>query len=645
MGQTIVEKIAQAHMTTGPKNRLLKAGDFVTIRPAHVLTHDNTSAVLKKFASMGGTQVFDPTQPVFVLDHDIQNQGEANQKKYATIECFAKKQGIAFYGPASGIGHQMMCEELFARPGAFVVASDSHANTYGALSCLGTPVVRTDAACIWATGEFWWQIPGTFKVVLKGKMQPGVTGKDVILALCSALPDTVLNHALEFAGPGIKQLNMDERMTIANMTTEWGALVGWFPTDSTTLRFIEKQHARLVRAIPDADASLSSLKKNPPQPDTDACYAGQITLDLFTVTPFVAGPDTVQNAAALSELETKHIQVHKAYLLSCVNSRLTDLETAATVLRHKKVASHVEFYVAAASKSVQKEAEQSGAWQTLEKAGARMLPPSCGPCIGLGQGLLEDNQVGISSTNRNFKGRMGSRNAACYLASPMVVAASAAAGHITGPVSYPKATVATHLERTPPPKLTEETIDILPGFPKEKQGRLVYVVQDNLNTDGIYGKDFTYRDDMTQEKMAEVVMHNYDPSFANRTRAGDMLVGGFNFGTGSSREQAATALMAKGFEMVIAGSFSQTYLRNALNNGFACVTCPTLVQRLKSHFETSLQQKEKTVVSEEILSVNFSTANIKFLGETFSFDPLSLVPQSLIVAKGIENQIRDKLST
>src|SRR5271165_1203662 len=239
MRQTIVEKIAQAHMTEGPE-RPLRAGDFLSIRPFHVMTHDNTSAVMKKFKAIGATKVHDPAQPVITADHDIQNTEESNLAKYRSMEAFAREQGIDFYPPGTGIGHQIMVEQGYVLPGTFVVASDSHSNMYGALGAIGTPVVRTDAAAIWATGEFWWQVPRTVQVVLEGQLRRGVTGKDVIITLCGLYNhEEVLNAAVEFAGPGVASLSMDARLSIANMSTEWGALVGWFPVDDVTLSYIE----------------------------------------------------------------------------------------------------------------------------------------------------------------------------------------------------------------------------------------------------------------------------------------------------------------------------------------------------------------------------------------------------------------------
>lgn len=643
MGQTVIEKIVERHLADGPPARPIRAGDFVALRPDHILTHDNSSAVIKKFRAIGASRIHDPRQPVFALDHDIQNEEPANLAKYREIETFAKQHGIDFYPAGRGIGHQVMVEEGYVLPGGLVVASDSHANMYGALGALGTPVVRTDAAAVWATGEFWWQVPDIVEVRLTGALRPGVSGKDVILTLCALYNrEEVLNAALEFTGPGVASLSIEERLTIANMTTEWGALVGWFPSDERTLDYLD--------AINLDDVPLPSC----PNADADAAYAFRIELDLSTVSPTVLGPDDVQTCTPLAELEARRVAVQKAYLLSCVNSRLSDLEAAAAVLAGKKVAPGVELYVAAASDLVERDAIRASIWQTLVEAGAKTLPPGCGPCIGLGQGLLADGEVGISATNRNFKGRMGSRNARCYLASPAVVAASALAGYIRAPHDWAKlepvsrlvrplggAGVAT-LQPAAPATASDAVVEILPGFPERLRGRLVFVPQNNLNTDGIYGKDYTYREDMTPEMMAEVVMANYDPEFARRTRPGDILVAGFNFGTGSSREQAATALAAKGIPTVVAGSFSQTFLRNAFNNGYPCIASPTLVTRLQERAQAA-GETARTQIHEDEVEIDFTCGMITWRGERFAFPPLGRVPQARVVAGGEENVVRARL--
>jgi homoaconitate hydratase len=428
------------------------------------------------------------------------------------------------------------------------------------------------------------------------------------------------------------------------MSTEWGPLVGWFPVDEVTIKYLagvkERLAAQRIERFTDQD--IQDWVRNPPQPDPDAAYAARIVLDLSQVTPHVSGPDTVQKMSSLAEMEKNKVAIQKAYLLSCVNSRIEDLAAAANVLQGKQVAAGVKLYLGAASKWVQEEAERRGIWKTLLDAGAHPLPAGCGPCIGLGVGLLEAGEVGISATNRNFKGRMGSRDAKCYLASPEVVAASALAGYIRGPFKMEDRTpVRTYREF--PANAAAEKVDILPGFPERVRGRLVFMPQDNVNTDAIYGKDYTYRDDVTLETMAKVAMENYDPQFSARTHQGDVIVSGFNFGTGSSREQAVTCLKAKGIPLVIAASFSQTYLRNAYNNGFLCIEVPELVKRLRSQFAKEIGAKEKTIIPGDEVDIDFTSGVIGWRGEEFAFIPLGSVPQSLVIAQGVEKLVAKRL--
>ncbi|THH26991.1 hypothetical protein EUX98_g7196 [Antrodiella citrinella] len=632
ISQTVIEKVVQKYAVGLPEGKVVKAGDYVMIRPQHVMTHDNTGPVISKFNSIGAKKIFNTAQPVFTLDHDVQNKTSKNLSKYASIEAFARNHGIDFYPAGRGIGHQVLVEEGYAFPHTLTVASDSHSNMYGGVGCVGTPIVRTDAAALWATGKTWWQVPRMVKVELKGRLAPGVTGKDIIVALCGSFNnDEVLNAAIEFTGDGIPALTVDDRLTIANMTTEWGALVGVFPVDQVTLDWYEIRLKRFeLRTFASSVALAASIPPPPEHPrvnrqrldtlrattlssDPGAQYSSHLILDLSTLVPYVSGPNSVKISNPLPVLESSHIPIHKAYLLSCTNSRVSDIAAAAAVIKGHKIAPGVELYVAAASSEVQQESERLGDWETLIAAGAKPLPAGCGPCIGLGTGLLEEGQVGISATNRNYKGRMGHPNAQAYLASPAVVAASAINGHISGPSSLdpsllPPAGAPTFSVATPPaasaaPPQKEPS---LPGFPSTFSGPIVFAPQDNLNTDGIYPGKYTYQDDITLERQAEVVMENYDPSFASLVasmctqlsstaasadvKQGVILVSGYNFGTGSSREQAATALKSAGVPVVIAGSFGDIFKRNAINNGLVCIECPELVSDFTSKYAKSGQR-------------------------------------------------------
>jgi len=659
MAQNLVEKIAQRYAVGLEAGHEVRAGDFLSIRPAHVMTHDNTGAVIPKFRSIGATKAADPRQPVYALDHNVQDTGEKNLAKYANIEAFAAELGVDFYPAGRGIGHQIMCEEGYAWPGTMVVASDSHSNMYGGLGCLGTPIVRTDAAALWATGRTWWQVPPVARVTLTGKPAPGVTGKDVIMALTGRFNrDELLNHAVEFAGDGVASLTIDQRLSVANMTTEWGALVGIFPVDDITLAWLRGRIAfvagRGLAGVPsDADAEggvhprlndrrLAELEANPPKPDADAFYAKEVTLDLATVQPMVAGPHNLKTVAPAAALREERKKIHKAYLVSCVNARVEDLAEAAAVLSGRRVHKGVDLYVAAASSEVQAEAEKRGDWQALLDAGAHALPPGCGPCIGLGEGLLADGEVGISATNRNFKGRMGSPSSEAYLGSPAVVAISAVAGYITLPDGWdfdPAAPLAAELTENPRPAGERPAVTILDGFPEALEGELLFCHQDNLNTDGIYPGKYTYQDDITPEQQAAVAMENYDPLFQQIAREGDLLAGGFNFGTGSSREQAATALKHRGIALVLAGSLSETYKRNALNNGFLVLEAPELARDLKERFGA----RELTVRTGIAARVDFRRAVLEMEGREYALGPVGPAAQELVLEGGLEAWVKNRL--
>ncbi|MBU1101089.1 MAG: homoaconitase [Bacteroidetes bacterium] len=656
MSQNMIEKICQKYAVGLEKGQKVVSGDFISIRPEHIMTHDNTGAVIPKFKGIGATRMANPRQAVFALDHDIQNKDEKNLAKYAKIEAFAKEMGNDFYPAGRGIGHQVMIEEGYAWPGTMVVASDSHSNTYGGVGSLGTPIVRTDAAAIWATGRTWWQVPSVAKVVLNGSLRPGVTGKDVIIALAGRFnKDEVLNFVLEFVGEGVKSLSVEARLTIANMTTEWGALAGVFPIDEVLYTWIEKRIAKVdargLQGVPsDVDgngshprinkARLEALRSEAPmlQPDVDAFYAKEITFDLSTVEPFIAGPHNVKTMRPASQFKAEKKKIDKAYLLSCTNGRLEDFEQAAKVMEGKKVAEGVKLYVAASSDEIQKDAEALGYWKTFVDAGAIILPASCGPCIGLGEGLLEDGEVGISATNRNFKGRMGSKDAEAYLASPAVVAASAVAGYFDTPYEMESSPIQAEI-KVNKKDIAAASVAIVDGFPEVLEGELLFCNQDSMNTDGIYPGKYTYMDDFKPEDQARVVMENYDPEFSGSVKEGDILVGGYTFGTGSSREQAATALKFRGIALVIAGTFNQTYQRNAINNGFLCIESPELVDDFKARYGKA-NLTEYTGLKAKI---DFKNSKIILSDKEYAIGPVGAAAQELIVVGGLENWVKNNL--
>ncbi|KAI1484846.1 homoaconitase [Biscogniauxia mediterranea] len=636
--QTLTEKIMQRHAVGLSDGKVVRSGDYVQIEPYRCMSHDNTWPIAKKFMSMGATQVKNPDQLLFAIDHDVQNK--ANAKKYEQIEAFAKTHGVPFFPPGHGIAHQVMVEELFVWPGKLCVASDSHSNMYGGLSALGMAIVRTDAASVWATGTTWFQVPPVALVTLTGTLPPGVTGKDVIVALCGLFKSDVLNHAVEFTGSEetMASIPVDYRLTISNMSTEWSALSALFPMDRTLERWL-RYKATEAAMLEDRTTrnritheKIDELYADPVLADPGAHYAKRLYLNLSTLSPYVSGPHSPKVATPLNELAPKNIKVDKAYIVSCTNSRASDLAAAAKVFQDAakanggktpKIAEGVKMYIAAASAREQEIAEDQGNWQTLLEAGSIPLPASCGPCIGLGTGLLEDGEVGISASNRNFPGRMGSRNAQAYLASPEVVAASALKGFISGPglweapANYsgvdfgygngsPETTesqLGNALEQLeslidrvessagssddPSTAAPAATGKILPGFPEKISGEIIFCDADNLDTDNIYPGKYTYQDDITKEGMAEVCMENYDPGFRSIAKPNDILVSGFNFGCGSSREQSASSILAKQIPLVVAGSFGNIFSRNSVNNALLGLEVPRLVERLRAAFPSS----------------------------------------------------------
>lgn len=631
----MTEKIVQRYAVGLPEGKLVQSGDYISLAPEYCMTHDNSWPIILRYMSMGATQIHRPQQLVMALDHDVQNISESNLKKYRQIEAFAKQHGIHFYPAGRGIGHQIMVEEGYAWPNTLAVASDSHANMYGGVACLSTALVRSDASSIFATGRTWWKIPPIAKMTLTGSLPPGATRKDVIVALCGLLnQDQVLNHAIEFTGSdeAMQSLTIDDRLTIANMTTEWGSNTALFPMDAVLRRWLEEKIARAAQnpELPSTTGRLSKQRleasfSNILRADPGARYAKRFYLNLSTVAPYVSGPNSVKVATPLHELPT--ISIDKAYLVSCTNSRASDLAAAAQVFRRAadkgqtpRVAEGVQLYMAAASQVEQWEAETRGDWQTLLAAGAQPLPAGCATCIGLGVGLLEEGEVGISASNRNFKGRMGSVDAHAYLASPAVVAASALHGRITSHCENPYSWMGVECgegdgtaeqdHRAP----METTLDgfasqldglietaeheteanpstsvyVHPDFPERITGEILFCDADAINTDGIYPGRLTYQDNTTTKQMAEACMQNYDPTFTSTATAGDILVSGFGFGCGSSREQAATAIAACAIPLVVAGSFSSIFARNSINNALPTLELPELVKRLRTRFPESL---------------------------------------------------------
>ncbi len=634
MGETIIQKIIRTHKTrrlSGADGELVP-GEFVLVKPRHILTHNNSSAVISKFKALGLDRVKDAKQPVIVLDHASPAPTEKTSQAMKSVRHFAMKQALPyFYDLERGVCHQVLIEEGFVLPGSLILGSDSHTTMHGALCAAGIPVVRTDAAALWASGETWLKVPETIKIRLQGIPDTSrICGKDIILYLIGSLGvDFALNRVVEYHGEAIEYLSMSDRMTISNMTVEMGGMAGIFPYDETAERYIRSlgQMGMLE------DASIESLA-----PDDDARYAAIVSVNLDDLGPLVAAPHSPGNTRLIKDLAGTKISIDQAVLGSCTNGRLEDLAEAAQIVKGNKIAKGVRFIVIPASSRIYLEAIKAGYIADLIGAGATICNPNCGPCLGQHQGVLAAGESAISTTNRNFRGRMGSREANIYLASPKTVAYSALSGYINNP----QAKTADRIEQPgievlerPKPAFARRGLSV----DRIISGRLIYLTADNIDTDGIYAGKHTYISH-SPEQMASLAMENYHPGFKDLVRKGCILAAGKNFGCGSSREQAATALIHAGVAAIVAESISDTYYRNAINNGFLCIECPELIDHLR---KKNASITDKTIDTGEIIEIDLCASSIRFGDRRFDFEPIPLLMMEIIDCGGLLEYVKKGL--
>lgn len=387
-------------------------GAVVFRKPDLILTHDNTSSIFQTFRKMGGEKVYDPGQMVVVLDHNAPPADAKLATQYQDIRDIVAAQGIKkFYDSGMGICHQMMSKH--ARPGMIIVGSDSHTCTAGAFNALAAGIDRTEAAGIWKRGETWFLVPPSMRINLTGKLRPGVSAKDLSLWIIGMLGSDGANYmSIEFHGEGVATLNVSDRMTVANLASEMGAKNAVFPADEVLCNYIGSS----VKGV---------------WADEEAEYQKHISIDLAGVFPLVAAPHHVDNIKSVASVAGT--EVHEGLIGTCTNGRIEDLRTAASVLKGAKVKEGFQLHIIPASKEIYLQAIREGLITDLIEAGANILSPSCGPCLGTGQGIPASGHTVISTANRNFLGRMGNKEASIYLASPATVASSAITGVITDP--------------------------------------------------------------------------------------------------------------------------------------------------------------------------------------------------------------------
>jgi 3-isopropylmalate/(R)-2-methylmalate dehydratase large subunit len=416
MGKTIAEKILSSH-----SGKNVRAGDFVTCKVDFCFSQDGTSNIVIDRIGEFDTKIkMGKHGFCMVIDHNSPSPNQDISLIHNRMRGFAGKFGFTLYDIGNGICHQVIAEKGHAYPGGLILGADSHTCTLGALNCLATGVGSTDLAITIASGKNWFKVPQTVKIIIGGKFPRGVFSKDIILYIIGRLGASGCTYkSVEFSGKIIKELSMDGRFTIANMAVEFGAKAGIMEADKKTIAWLKGRTKKRLRPV---------------FADKDAKYEKVIEFDISKLSPQVARPHTVDNVADIELASGKSID--QAFLGTCTNGRLQDLETAVKILRGRKVHPRVKFIVGPASREIYLAALRKGILGYLIESGAVVLNPGCGPCVGTHQGVPAPGETVISSANRNFKGRMGNPDAYIYLASPATVTASAIEGKIADPRKY-----------------------------------------------------------------------------------------------------------------------------------------------------------------------------------------------------------------
>ncbi|MGB8358607.1 MAG: aconitase/3-isopropylmalate dehydratase large subunit family protein, partial [Bacteroidales bacterium] len=586
--QTFVEKILGA-----------PEGAIVFRKPDIILTHDNTSSIYQTFRKMGGQKVADPAQMLVVLDHNAPPADAKLATQYQDIRNIVTEQGIMkFYDSGTGICHQLM--SYHARPGMIIVGSDSHTCTAGAFNALAAGIDRTEAAGIWKRGETWFLVPPSMRIDLKGKLRPGVSAKDLSLWIIGMLGSDGANYmSIEFHGEGVSTLSISERMTVANLASEMGAKNAVFPADAV----LQKYTGEATTGV---------------WADEDAEYNCRISIDLSQVFPLVAAPHNVDNVKSVASVAGT--VVHEGLIGTCTNGRIEDLRVAAAILKGKKVKPGFQLHIIPASREIYLQAIKEGIITDLLEAGANILSPSCGPCLGTGQGIPANGHVVISTANRNFLGRMGNKEASIYLASPATVAASSITGVITDPREVKG-------DEVFPFNHPQSATNVIREGENRKEGNIWnYSDVDNLSTDQMFAGKHTYSV-MSSDAAAilPLLFVDFDPSFSKNAMAGDIIIAGDNFGCGSSREHPSVGLAHLGIRAVIIKSVNRIFYRSSINQGL-----PLIVHR----------EAVEAYRPGDKVDIDFDKGSLTIGGKRFTFQPLPPELKQIIEKKGLVNWMK-----
>jgi len=577
------------------------AGAIVFARPDIILTHDNTASIYRTFQKMGGEKVADPGQLLIVLDHNAPPPDSKIANQYQEIREIADKQGVAkFYDAGKGICHQIM--SYHAHPGMLIVGSDSHTSTAGAFNAFAAGIDRTESAGIWKRGETWFRVPHSIKISLTGKLRAGVSSKDLSLWIIGMIGSDGANYmSVEYHGEGVKTLTVSDRMTIANLASEMGAKNAVFPADEV----LEEFYGKSVTGV---------------WADEDADYDCHLVINLSKVFPVVAAPDNVDNIKSVADVAGT--VVHEGLIGTCTNGRIEDLRIAAKILKGKTVKKGFQLNVIPASQKILMQAVEEGLFRTFAEAGANILTPSCGPCLGTGPGIPANGHSVISTANRNFIGRMGNKDAKIFLASPAVVANSALTGVITDPRSKPGR------EKFPFKAEQSKTSIIAKGETRKFENVWNYSDVDNLNTDQMFAGKHTYNVLSTDPaSIMPLLFEDFDPAFSKNVREGDIIIAGENFGCGSSREHPSVGLAYAGIKAIIVKSVNRIFYRSSINQGLALIVHRDAVEAY--HQGNSVE-------------ISFDKGEITIENTKFRFEPLPDKLRQIIEKKGLVNFMKSQ---
>ncbi len=604
MGMTVIEKILAEHSAKAE----VVPGEIVDVVIDARVARDFGGANVVKHMQEHQLGIHDSSKTFFTFDCNPTGSDQkyaANQHK---CRQYAREHGLRVYDIDKGIGTHLLIEEGLAYPGSTAISTDSHANILGAVGAFGQGMGDKDIAAAWHKGSTWFKVPQTVKIVLEGQTKPGLSAKDIVLNLLDLFgANTLLGNAIEIEGEMVNGLTLDQRITIASMATEMGAIIIFLPPNKEVIRYCE---------------SRARKKVAPKLADSDAFYKMTHRVDVSNFSSKISLPGKPHDTA---DLPIEKIWIDSAFIGSCTNGRIEDLRSAADVLKGKQLAEGIVLKIVPATDRVWQRCLEEGLIKIFKESGALVSNAGCAGCAAGQVGQNGPGEVTISTGNRNFPGKQGQGEV--YLASPAIVAASAVAGYITSPDAIPdvlEKRTGQNLEEAVEKAVEEaQQTEIAPERPVEIKGRIWFIPKDNIDTDMIFHNRY-----LSITELDEMGQHTFDnlegyEDFASRVKQGDIVVTGKNFGSGSSRQQAVDCFISLGVQCVIAESFGAIYERNAINAAFPIISAESIQ-------ELNLEDGDE-------LYINFESGEIRNNSKTLSLvtPPFSEVQMEIYQNNGL----------